>query len=256
MILTLRKRVNIVKVTFPDPFIFEESEDTAVLLLHGFTGNSSDVRQLGRYLQKQGITSKGPHYEGHAEPPENILESSAYIWWKQVLEAYDALTEKGYKNIFAMGVSLGGVYALKLATKREVTGVVTICSPMYIKTETEMFEGFIKYAKAFKKREGKSPEEIEREIEGLTITSTLNEIREIIGDTKAHLDDVYVPTLVVQSRDDKVINPDSANIIYEGISSDDKDLLWLENSGHVPTIGEEKEFLFEKIYQFIQTHDI
>ena len=30
---------------------FEEGK-RAVLLLHGFTGNSADVRQLGRYLQK------------------------------------------------------------------------------------------------------------------------------------------------------------------------------------------------------------
>lgn len=44
-----------------------------MLLLHGFTGNSADVRQLGRYLQKQGYTSYAPQYEGHAAPPEEIL---------------------------------------------------------------------------------------------------------------------------------------------------------------------------------------
>jgi hypothetical protein len=36
-------------------------------LLHGFTGNSSDVRQLGRFLQKKGYTSYAPQYEGHAK---------------------------------------------------------------------------------------------------------------------------------------------------------------------------------------------
>ena len=46
-----------------------------MLLLHGFTGNSADVRQLGRYLQK-GYTSYAPQYEGHAAPPEEILKSS------------------------------------------------------------------------------------------------------------------------------------------------------------------------------------
>lgn len=36
-----------------ETFLFEEGK-RAVLLLHGFTGNSSDVRQLGRFLQKKG----------------------------------------------------------------------------------------------------------------------------------------------------------------------------------------------------------
>ncbi len=47
------------KIQLPQPFFFEEGEQ-AVLLLHGFTGNSSDVRQLGRHLQKQGITPMRP----------------------------------------------------------------------------------------------------------------------------------------------------------------------------------------------------
>ncbi|RLY51627.1 carboxylesterase, partial [Staphylococcus epidermidis] len=40
------------QIKLPKPFFFEEGK-RAVLLLHGFTGNSADVRQLGRYLQKK-----------------------------------------------------------------------------------------------------------------------------------------------------------------------------------------------------------
>lgn len=35
----------------PEPFTFEAG-DRAVLLLHGFTGHSADVRMLGRFLKK------------------------------------------------------------------------------------------------------------------------------------------------------------------------------------------------------------
>ena len=37
------------QIKLPQPFFFQEGK-RAVLLLHGFTGNSSDVRQLGRFL--------------------------------------------------------------------------------------------------------------------------------------------------------------------------------------------------------------
>lgn len=39
------------QIKLPKPFFFEEGK-RAVLLLHGFTGNSSDVRQLGRFYKK------------------------------------------------------------------------------------------------------------------------------------------------------------------------------------------------------------
>ena len=39
------------QIKLPQPFFFQEGK-RAVLLLHGFTGNSSDVRQLGRFYKK------------------------------------------------------------------------------------------------------------------------------------------------------------------------------------------------------------
>lgn len=40
------------KVKAPQPFTFEAGP-RAVLLLHGFTGHSADVRMLGRFLEKR-----------------------------------------------------------------------------------------------------------------------------------------------------------------------------------------------------------
>ena len=42
------------KVKQTKPFTFEAGK-RAVLLLHGFTGNSADVRMLGRFLEKKAI---------------------------------------------------------------------------------------------------------------------------------------------------------------------------------------------------------
>ncbi len=113
-----------------------------MLLLHGFTGNSSDVRQLGRFLQKKGYTSYAPQYEGHAAPPEEILQSSPFVWFKDALDGYDYLVEQGYDEIVVAGLSLGGDFALKLSLNRDVKGIVTMCSPMGGKTEGAIYEGF------------------------------------------------------------------------------------------------------------------
>lgn len=242
------------KIQLPKPFYFEGSKDFAVLLLHGFTGNSSDVRQLGRFLQKQDITSMAPHYEGHAEDPQNILNASPHVWWSQVVESYEELKSKDFDTIFVFGVSLGGVYALRLAAEKEVTAIATICSPMFLKADDELFESFKTYARAFKKLEGKDSETIEQEVSKYEKTNVFDEIREVIQHTKDRLEDVYEPALVVQSKHDDVINPESADIIYDNLSSDEKDYMWLEKSGHVPTIDVEKELLFERLLEFINEH--
>lgn len=244
------------KIQLPKPFFFEEG-DKAVLLLHGFTGNSSDVRQLGRYLQKQGITSYAPHYEGHAEPPEKLLQSSPHVWWSQVLEAYDFLREKGYENIFVAGLSIGGVFALRLATEREVMGVATICSPMYLKDRETMYEGVLEYARGFKEMEGKAADVVDKEMSRFEPTGMLDEIRDMISLVDGKLDDVFDPLFIAQSEKDEMINPDSANIIYDGTSTDEseKELKWYPESGHVLTIDVEKKELFEDLHHFMNQLD-
>ncbi|MCD8849011.1 alpha/beta hydrolase [Staphylococcus arlettae] len=242
------------QIKLPEPFLFEES-NRAVLLLHGFTGNSADVRQMGRFLQKQGYTCYAPQYEGHAAPPEEILKSSPHVWYKDALDAYDYLVDKGYDEIAVAGISLGGCYALKISLNRDVKGIVTMCSPMYIKTEGSMFEGVLDYARTFKKYEGKDASTIEVEMSAFKPTETLKELQGQIQDVRDHVDEVMDPIFVAQGELDQMINTDSANIIYNESESDDKTIKWYANSGHVITIDKEKEQLFEDVLKFLESLD-
>lgn len=66
------------KLVAPQPFTFEAGE-RAVLLLHGFTGNSADVRMLGRFLQSKGYTCHAPIYKGHGVPPEELVHTGRLV---------------------------------------------------------------------------------------------------------------------------------------------------------------------------------
>lgn len=242
------------QIKLPEPFLFEES-NRAVLLLHGFTGNSADVRQMGRFLQKQGYTCYAPQYEGHAAPPEEILESSPHVWFKDALDGYDFLADKGYDEIVVAGISLGGCYAINISLNRDVKGIITMCSPMYIKTEGSMFNGVLDYARKFKQYEGKDESTIEKEMSAFKPTDTLKELQGQIQSIREHVDEVIDPLFVVQGELDEMINTDSANIIYNESDSDEKSIKWYKNSGHVITIDKEKEQLFEDIYDYLESLD-
>ncbi|AXZ24058.1 carboxylesterase [Staphylococcus warneri] len=242
------------QIKLPKPFFFEEGK-RAVLLLHGFTGNSSDVRQLGRFLQKKGYTSYAPQYEGHAAPPEEILKSSPYVWFKDVLDGYQYLVDQGYDEIAVAGLSLGGVFALKLSLNRDVKGIITMCAPMDDKSSSTIYDGFLEYARNFKKYEGKDQATIDQEMEHFHPTETLEELSATMKGVKDQVDEVMDPILVFQAEQDKMIDPQSANYIYETVESDDKDIKWYANSGHVITIDKEKEQVFEDIYEFLESLD-
>lgn len=244
------------RIKLPQPFTFEGGK-RAVLLLHGFTGNSSDVRMLGRFLETKGYTCHAPHYKGHGVPPEELVTTGPADWWKDVMMGYDFLKSKGHDEIAVAGLSLGGVFSLKLGYTVPIKGIVTMCAPMYIKSEEVMYDGVLKYARDYKKYEGKTPEEIEMEMKKFVETpmNTLQALQNLIADVRDHVDHIYAPTFVVQGRHDKMINIESANIIYNSIESPIKEIKWYEESGHVITLDKERTKLQEDVFRFLESLD-
>ncbi|MBS2970546.1 carboxylesterase [Metabacillus sp. KIGAM252] len=240
----------------PKPFFFEGGEK-AVLLLHGFTGNTADVRMLGRYLNERGYTCHAPQYKGHGVPPEELVHTGPEDWWKDVMEGYEFLKEKGYEQIAVGGLSLGGVFSLKLGYTVPVKGIVTMCAPMYIKSEEVMYQGVLEYARNYKKFEEKKPDQIEEEMKEFEKTpmGTLKGLQELIADVRKNVDMIYSPAFVVQARHDHMINTDSANIIHDEVESDVKQLKWYENSGHVITLDKEKDQVHQDVYEFLEKLD-
>lgn len=244
------------KVAAPKPFLFEGGE-RAILLLHGFTGSSADVRMLGRYLQKKGYTCHAPQYKGHGVPPEELVHTGPDDWWQDVLDGYNLLKERGYEEIAVAGLSLGGVFSLKLGYTLPVKGIIPMCAPMHIKSEEVMYKGVLAYAEEYKKREQKSDEEIRIEMAEFQKKpmTTLKALQGLLKEVRDNVDMIYTPTFVVQARHDEMINTESAGIIHDNIQSEEKHLKWYEHSTHVITLGQEKDQLHEDVYEFLETLD-
>src|SRR5690625_3851778 len=158
------------KIKRPEPFTFEEGP-RAVLLLHGFTGHSADVRMLGRFLQKHGYTSHAPIYRGHGVPPEELIQTTPDDWWEDTLEAYQHLQQLGYEEIAVAGLSLGGALSLKLANCEKIKGVIPMCTPMFFDNEAQLTGAFRLFARQYKQFEQKNKEIIDVEMKKLMAAS-------------------------------------------------------------------------------------
>ncbi|PXW93081.1 esterase/lipase [Streptohalobacillus salinus] len=244
------------KIKEPEPFMFKGGE-RAVLLLHGFTGHSADMRMLGRFLEKKGYTAHGPIYRGHGKAPEALLEGSKALWYEDVLQAYQSLKDQGYQKIAVLGLSLGGVLSLKLSINKPVVGVSTMCSPMFFDNDYQMTKGFRYFATEYKKHEGKSQVAAEEEADQLVEDAKplFQDLNQLIEEVNQSLDHIYTPTLVIQARDDRMINTKSANYIYDHVESDQKSIKWYEEAGHAITLGPKREAVHEDVYQFLESLD-
>ncbi|WP_028403427.1 alpha/beta hydrolase [Ectobacillus panaciterrae] len=240
------------KVVASKPFTYRGG-NKAVLLLHGFTGNTGDVRMLGRYLQERGYTCHAPLYKGHGLEPKELIHTGPEDWWQDVMGGYHFLKNEGFEEIAVAGVSLGGVFSLKVGAELPVKGVVSMCAPAQGKSIDELYKRVLNYAKGYKKFEGKNEEQISSEMNQFEKTPmhSLKDLQQIIVDTSEKLHLISSPTLVLQGRLDDALYTESATVIYNTVNTEKKQLKWYEQSGHIITLDKEREQVYEDVYTFL-----
>lgn len=242
------------KMIPPQPFTYRAGK-RAVLLLHGFTGNTADVRKLGRYLHEKGYTCHAPLYTGHGGAAEELLELSPENWWRDAEEGYRLLIAEGHTQIAVAGVSLGGVFALRLGAEYPVAGVVSMCAPIQGKSAEELFERIVGYARQYKTFEGKMPDTVQAEIEALESLprEQLSVLQDMIFETGRQLKYIEAPVAVMQGGLDQPLYLNSATVIYRAVPNPRKSYKVYPESGHILTLGAEQAEVFEDVYRFLET---
>ena len=97
-----------------EPFYFPGNH-IGCLLLHGFSGSPSEMRYMGERLAQDGWTVSGILLSGHGTTPELMAKTSWEDWVKDA-EAGVRQLRKSCDIIIGIGLSMGGLLALHLAT--------------------------------------------------------------------------------------------------------------------------------------------
>ncbi|HJH10727.1 MAG TPA: alpha/beta fold hydrolase [Metalysinibacillus jejuensis] len=230
-----------------------EKGPKAVLLLHGFTGSTKDVKKLAFHLAERGYTIHAPIYSGHGVEPEALLETTPEDWWQDVVKGYQFLQQKGYKEIAVAGISLGGVFSLKVAETFPVKAVVSMCAPISRDNSQGLFTRLYHYARLYKSFEKKSKDQIISELHELRITpkDSLDSVTEITIETREQLANIKAPTLIMQGALDDELYQESAPMILNTVKAEEKEIIWYENSGHIITLGKERDQVNEDVADFL-----
>jgi carboxylesterase len=83
-------------------------------------------------------------------------------------------------------------------------------------------------------------------------TDAFVSLYEYSKEIERRLPEVDVPIRVIHSKKDQVIDPLSANLIYEGVSSSHREIVWFERSGHEMLMDLEAEDVCRSVLEFVR----
>jgi len=241
------------KIIPPKPFTIKGGM-RAVLLLHGFAGNTNDVKRLGKYLSDRNYTVHAPLYAGHGSGPYALIQSKSADWWQSAINGYEELRRLGYEEIAVAGVSLGGIFSLRLGAERPIKAIVPMSAPALAKNADSLQNRIIDYAINYKKLTGTYDEEQDSRsnVAKLVEMPELKNLQNLINDTSDKLSIINTPVHILRGLEDDEYYRQSADLIYSSVNSRIKSVKTFVNSDHILTLGKERDLVFEEVYRFFE----
>ncbi len=244
-----------------EPFFFPGDRSRAgVLLIHGFTGTPKEMRWMGEYLHAQGYSCLGIRLAGHATCLDDMIRSRWTDWTASVEDGYHLLRGVTDRVVLA-GLSMGGVLALLMSTRLEVAAVIAMAAPYRLPTSyTPRQIRLYSYIRRYMPKGDGEPgaDWFDKQAYADHVSYPLHPIRSIaelqalLGEMRSALPQVTVPTLLIYSRQDPVVLPESGPSIFEQVGARDKELLWVSQSGHVVTRDAARGEVFEAAVTFLR----
>lgn len=256
----------------------DRTTNRAILLFHGMTGSPFEMKKYGQFLCSQGYDVYCDCLPGHGDKVEEIYTVTYKDWLNCAYNRFEQL-KKQYDEVYVSGLCLGAVLAIAIAEKYpdEVAGVVALSTTLFLDGwRLPWYKVLIPLGLSTLERFYYTYPECEPH--GIKNERTRNIVKKLLGKSdvgmmdfpmtcifellklsrfvrkKEQLKKVITPILFIHSEEDDLTSPRSSRVVYEGISSEDKDLIILYDSYHMVLYDNEKEFVFNTAVDFFNSH--
>ncbi|MBI4830753.1 MAG: alpha/beta fold hydrolase [Candidatus Lindowbacteria bacterium] len=229
------------------------------LLTHGFTGSPFEMRELGEYLAGKGFSVLCKPLPGHGTTVTDMLPTNWYDWYRACVANLMELSSRCEK-VFLCGMSMGGTLSLHLAahyaSQCKVAGVAAYAAAIYLKNPLlpllPILKKFVTFKPPSESDVADPAARARQESYGSVPLNCVSSLLELGNHVRNDLQDVTVPVLLIQSKNDNTVPPPNALLIHRLLGSTDKTLIEVDKSYHVVTVDYDKELVKEKTYEFIR----
>ncbi|MBN2146782.1 MAG: alpha/beta fold hydrolase [Anaerolineales bacterium] len=240
-----------------EPFFFPghpPKGSIGCLLIHGFTGAPKEMRWMGEDLNRRGYTVLGVRLAGHATRAQDMARVRWQDWVASVEDGYHLL-RGAVDQVFLAGLSMGGVLSLYLAARLPVAGLMTMATPYALPQDWRIKHlGWLHRIQPTYHPGPPDWHNLQAEQDHIHYKSYpsrgIVELRDLLAEMRASLPQVHVPALLVHSHQDQAVHPENMEHIYQHIGSADKQMLWVNDSGHVIPREPERQRVFQAADDF------
>lgn len=228
------------------------------LVLHGLTSSLGSVAPVAERLEARGVPCAVPWLRGHGTRPEALLGVTWRHWYEDAAAALDDLLAR-CETAAVVGLSMGALVALHLAIERpeRLRAVVAVAPAL---RQAHPLAPLVPLVAPFRRYlsvpdRGYSPEARARLAGYQRLpTSAFLSLVAYARWIEPRLGAVRAPTLVIHSRIDRVIRPESATRVHARLGCERKELRWFERSGHEMLVDCEADAVLDAIEAWVLEH--
>lgn len=223
----------------------------AILIIHGFAGGTYDIEELANYLEFNRTFDVFQFtLPGH---DKNLSKVKYEDWINASEEKVEMLINNGYKNIYLIGHSMGGVIATYLATKYRQVKKLVLAAPAFhylniVNDKLNIKESLKVTPKILGQYKGS-------EIFARFLKLNIGAVKELMALVKKYYytpSSVICPVLILHGTEDHIVPISSTKYVYEELTKNTKKLIYINGVTHDMFKNDRKEELFYIVEDFLK----
>jgi carboxylesterase len=237
-----------------EPFALDGG-DAAVLLMHGFSGSCSEIRELGHDLHAAGFSVIAPVLAGHGTVPEDLADVTRDDFFETAESAYQEALKR-FSRVYVVGLSMGGALALHIAARHNIPALVTISTPVFMSRLVSLSVP-IAMRWAPRRKVISNYAAWRGEVVGYTTTplSSLGVFLDVLKTVRRELPRVRAPLLIIHSTSDQTVPAANAPFIAAHVSSHAKEVRIYPGGRHLLTLPPHLKTVSSDIVNFLSTRE-
>ncbi len=237
--------------------LFHKGGPIGCITLHGIGGTPANIRVVADAMIQKGYTVISPMIPGHGETVRAQNASRGAQWLEGIRAAYRTLKAEGCTQIYALGLSLGGILCGLLAEEAHLDGLVLICTPIKMKRYLRVARALspIIPVVGYPESRGGKPawgDNPYAQMYGGFSTRKLVDLGRLAKRLTRNLDKIDCLTLLISAAHDDKVDPESIEIFCTGaVNVPSVDLAEFDHSPHGCTYGPEREQVAARCVEFV-----
>ena len=226
---------------------------TGVLVLHGFTGGSFEVRPLLRYLREEtDWLLEVPVLPGH-ELGGRLAQVTAEAWLMEAELAYRRLAKRT-DRVVVVGFSMGGLIGMYLTLRYPVDRLVLLsAAAKYIEPRMLLADALVLVAEPVTRQFPPNTfYHLYRHKLANTPIRSAYQFTRIVRQVEPYYCQITTPVCIVQGKKDGIVPHASAELLVTSLGSVEKKLIYSDNGKHHICYSEDRAEWFQEVLSFMK----